>query len=188
MKMTRSTHTGTESFSMPAIPGDLVMHFPTDALAGPSAHPADFWLFDRSAEFFITSKFSDLPDWFVLHPSEMIDEVAKAKIREQEKGASFPDPFYVPNVWRVKEGDRIAFFCERPWTTPTENGWIIDIGENALVYWQLPDGSIPSMLEAFGASPTDDEKLKRWMQVASAKIAARGLPRSCALDWGIARL
>lgn len=172
---------------MPAITGDLVMHFPTDAIAGPSVHPVDFWLFDRPVEFAIISKLSELPAWFILHPTERMGELAQAMTGELRKGISFPDPFYAPNVWRVKAGDRIAFFCQRPWTTPAENGWIIDIGENALVYWQLPGGGIPNTLEASGASPTDDEKLERWIQVASAKIASMGLPRSCALDWGIAR-
>ncbi|MEI6279023.1 MAG: hypothetical protein WCQ16_06535 [Verrucomicrobiae bacterium] len=188
MKVLHSKYDGEETFSMPMQAGDLVMHFPTDALAGSSVHPADFWLLDRPVEFAITSKFSDLPPWFTLHPTEMEGELAQAMIGQLQGRASFSDPVYAPNAWRVKEGDRIAFFFERPWTKPTENGFIIDIGENSLVYWQLPGGGLPNMLDAFGASPAeDDEKRKRWMQEASASIGAMGLPRTCALDWGIAR-
>ena len=188
MKIVHSKDDGEETFSMPARAGDLVMHFPTNALAGSSGHPADFWLLDRPAEFVIASKFSDLPPWFTLHPTEMKDDLARAMIEEIQGRTSFPDPVHAPNAWRVKEGDRIAYFCERPWTDPTENGWIIDIRLNSLVYWQLPGGGLPNMLDAFGASPSDDdEKLKRWMRQASASIGAMGLPRTCALDWGITR-
>ena len=188
MKVARSKYNGEKASSMPAFAGDLVMHFPTDALAGPSVRPADFWLMDRNVEFLIASRFSELPPWFTLHPSEMKDELATAMIGKLEGQTSFPDPVYAPNVWRVKEGDRIAYFCDRPWTNPTENGWITDIGLDSLVYWQLPGGNLPDMLDAFGASPAeDDEKLKRWMREASASIGAMGLPRSCSLDWGITR-
>lgn len=165
------------------------MHFPMDALAGPSAYPADFWLFDRPVDFAITSKLSDLPAWFTLHPSEMQEEVART-MNEKLKGVkAFPDAVQAPNAWRVKEGDRIAFFCERPWTNPTENGWIIDISENALAYWQVPGGRLPELLDAFGASPSDDdERRKRWMRDAATKVASMGMPRSCSFDWGIPRM
>lgn len=186
MKITRSVYDGKESFTNPALKGDFVMHFPTDPLAGPSAKPSDFWLFGQPADFGIVSKFSELPAWFTLHPSEMQDQVAESVIPKLQGKALFPDPFYLPNLWRAKAGDRIAYFFERPWTNPSENGFVIDIAEDALVFWQLPDGSCPDLLDAPGESPSEnDEKLKRWMVEASTKVVALGLPRACSLQWGI---
>lgn len=186
MKITRAIYNGKESFLSPAMKGDFVMHFPIGHLAGPSARPTDFWLFGQLVEFGIVSKFSELPAWFTLHPSEMQYEVAEAMIPKLQGKASLPDPVYLPNLWRAKAGDRIAYFFERPWTNPSENGIVIDIAEDALVFWRLQDGRCPNLLDASGESPAEnDEKLKRWMVAASNKVVALGLPRACSLQWGI---
>lgn len=183
MKMTRSKFNGEELFSMPAMTGDLVSHYPLDLSVGSNVRPSDFWKFDRPAEFLVVGKFSDLPSWFTPHPTEMSGEVAETMIPKIRGQTVFPEPVYLPNAWRFMHGDRIVYVCDRPWTDPTENGWTIEMEESALVYWQLPNGSLPKILDASGALPTDDdEKLKRWIQSASAKIAAMGCPRSAALE------
>lgn len=189
MKISRSVYDGKEAFTMPVMKGDFVMHFPTDPLVGPSARPSDFWLFGRPAEFGIVSKFSEIPAWFTLHPGEMSAAVAEEMVPKLEGKTSFPDPVNLPNLWRAKAGDRLAYFFERPWTNPSENGFVIDIAEDALVYWQLPGGGCPDLLDAMGESPDEnDGKLKRWMGEASTKVLALGVPRECSLRWGIGSL
>jgi len=67
-----------------------------------------------------------------------------------------------------------------------ENGFIIDIAEDCLVYWQWPGGICPNLLDGPGEAPEEsDEKLKRWMQKASNHVMALGLPRVCSLQWAI---
>jgi hypothetical protein len=67
-----------------------------------------------------------------------------------------------------------------------ENGFIIDIAEDSLVYWQWPGGICPNLLDGPGEAPEEsDEKLKRWMQKASNHVMALGLPRVCSLQWAI---
>lgn len=189
MKISHSIYDGKASFKNPILEGDFIMHFPTDLLAEPSGIPSDFWLFGQPAEFGIVSKFSELPAWFTLHPSEMQDQIAEAMIPKLQGKAPFPDPIYLSNLWRAKAGDRIAYFFERPWTNPAENGFIIELAEDALVYWQLPGGSCPDLLDAPGESPSEnDEKLKRWMVDAATKVVAMGLPRACSLQWGLGHL
>lgn len=189
MRVVGSKYDGAETFEMPLMKGDLIMHFPFGPLACEFSRPADFWLLERPAELTITSKFSDLPPWFTLHPTEMGGELARAMLQKHHGRPPSGDLVRAPNVWTVKEGDRIAMFCERPWTNPEENGWVIEIGENCLVYWQLMDGGPPGVLEAFGAPPEDDdEKRQRWTRRALASVQAGGLPRTCSTEWRISRL
>ena len=57
----------------------------------------------------ITNRYSDLPDWFDLHPLEVSGGLVEWMRRRLDAGYEPDDPIDGPNLWRIRAGDRVAW-------------------------------------------------------------------------------
>jgi len=75
----------------------------------------DFWQMSDGDFVTITNRWSDLPTWFELHPSEVGGSAAFKMMGRLAAGYQPKEPMYAPNIWRVKAGDRLVWVSlERP--------------------------------------------------------------------------
>jgi hypothetical protein len=75
----------------------------------------DFWQM-RDGDFVtVTNRWTDLPPWFELHPSEVAGSAVFKIMKRLEAGYQPKESMYAPTIWRVKAGDRLVWVSsERP--------------------------------------------------------------------------
>jgi hypothetical protein len=75
----------------------------------------DFWPM-RDGDFVtVTNRWTDLPQWFELHPSEVAGSAVFKMMERLDAGCQPKEPMHAPTIWRVKAGDRLVWVSlERP--------------------------------------------------------------------------
>ncbi len=92
--------------------GEFVLWASTDSFLTSDQESAwkirEFWPL-RDGDFVtITNRWSDLPSWFELHPSEVGGSAVFKMMQRLTAGYQPKEPMHAPNIWRVKAGDRLA--------------------------------------------------------------------------------
>ena len=99
---------------MPLFEGDLVIHFLGSMFESENGGIGDFWVMTGGENFTITSNESDFPPGFELHPTEVSDGMTY-RMERLRSGWRPGEIVTAPNIWRVKEGDRVLLLGERSW-------------------------------------------------------------------------
>ena len=173
---------------MPLFEGDLVIHFLGSMFESENGGIGDFWVMKGGENFTITSNESDFPPGFELHPTEVSDGMTYRLMERLRSGWRPGEIVTAPNIWRVKEGDRVLLLGERSWLPGGEFCSVFEFSECALVFWLTASMQMPLPLEGMGAEPSmHDEKRMIWMKTAVDYVKRLGLPRSMAFEWRISR-
>jgi hypothetical protein len=99
--------------------GEIVFWVGTDSFLTSDQESAwrirDSWHM-RDGDFVtITNRWSDLPTWFELYPSEASGSIVYKMMDKLRAGHQPKEPMHAPNIWRVKAGDRLVWVSlERP--------------------------------------------------------------------------
>jgi hypothetical protein len=99
--------------------GEFVLWVSTDSFLNSDRESAwtirDFWPM-RDGDFVtVTNRWTDLPQWFELHPSEVVGSAVFKMMERLEAGYQPKEPMHAPTIWRVKAGDRLVWVSpERP--------------------------------------------------------------------------
>ncbi|SRR6266496_3119017 len=93
--------------------GEFVLWVGTDSFLTSDQESAweirDFWPM-RDGDFVtITNRWSDLPIWFELYPTEASGSAVYKMMDKLKAGHQPKEPMHAPNIWRVKAGDRLAW-------------------------------------------------------------------------------
>ncbi len=145
---------------------------------------ADIWELKNGDFITITNRYSDLPDWFDLHPTE----VSRPSVSRRKEQICLEELIEAPNIWRVFAGDRVVWVgLSRPGIM-SENGVLelVDFRENALIYGEPLDfsGEFPT----FGGF---ERKISieggRLLRAGWDALNRLGIPRIAAVDdqWSI---
>jgi hypothetical protein len=124
--------------------GDYILWLsPKNLLSAESFSIVDMWQLKSGDVVTITNKVADFPSWFELHPTETSGRLAIWMGRRLRAGYKPKDIMDVPNLWRIRAGDRLVWVGPiRPWLL-TENGvlGLIDIRTCALAIGESEKGS-----------------------------------------------
>ena len=159
------------------MPEEIVIHF---RLADPFAcrHQVnDFWVMNQEAQLTITSRRHDLPPGIVLH-----QECGDAHSLWMQSMYA-PEEVCPPNFWKVRAGDYLVIAG-----VAGESGdavRLLPFEENAVAYWQKPDGSLPLPLEGMAGPDSSDPRYVEILRRGAREVAARPMLRSFATGWSI---
>ena len=83
---------------------------------------ADIWEMRDGDRVTITNRPCDLPDWFELHPTEVCGRLVYEMMKKLKNGHQPKEKIDGPNIWRVRDGDRLI------WMGESRTGYQADLG------------------------------------------------------------
>ncbi len=175
--------------------GDMFIWFRFhDILSGTSSLGIlDLWILHEPTAATITTRSSDLPPWFALHPTETSNALAYRMQQRLQSGYSPTDPVDGPNIWRALAGDRVVHAGKaHGGDLPRRDGLITIYAfcEDAAVFGEPGETTIEDWI-AFGSpgpgEPTQDQI--RIGQAALEAVKRLGLPSEISISthWTLSR-
>lgn len=170
-------------------PGDFILWFRAKGIFADPEHAGtvlDIWEM-RDGDFVtITNRAEDLPEGFVLHPSEVCNRLAHEMVKRLNNGYQPGEIMEGSNLWRPKGGDRLVWVGpSRPGTESTGGVLsVLDFRECALAVGESNRIGIQDLF-AFGSlseSHRSPEAI-RMCQTAVEIVRKMGMPRTFALEW-----
>jgi hypothetical protein len=166
--------------------GEFVLWVSTDSFLTCDQESAwkirDFWPTHDGDFVTITNRWSDLPSWFELLPSEVGGNAAFKMMERLQAGHQPKKPMHAANIWRVKAGDRLVWVSlERPSEPVREilvckacalaSGESSTLGFDSPIHFAVPDEKdlSPSVAAA--------------MRAGFKAAVGLGVPRDFAEEW-----
>lgn len=144
---------GSESGLLRLNAGDLVIHLRSDCWGVGQLEVPDFWEMAKPSELLITSRGDEVPAGISPTKPSADDLVGD-----------------LPNVWRVREGGRVALVGERP---QGRIYLLFDFHESALVHWRYGKDDLPLPMQAMqDTAPSGSAENMEWMRLAVSKVAS----------------
>jgi hypothetical protein len=180
----RALRGGTVRWSCRA--GDYVLWVRTDSILTSNHRSAwtirDFWQMRDGDSVTITNRWADLPEWFGLHPTEVLGDATVEMTKRLSAGYLPDDPMEGPSIWRAKAGDRLVWVTTSDSSRPVSEildlrSCVVALGENGtfslerFVAFGAPEGD--------GLPPPDAAAMRAGFDAA----ASLGIPREFTPEW-----
>lgn len=147
---------------------------------------ADIWELKDGEKVTVSNRPCDFPDWFELHPTEVRNRLAREMMKKLETGYEPKEIMDGPNIWRLREGDRMIWMGESRAGYPDDFGLlqVFNFESSALVVGEPYDSGYESLIE-FGNVTDRWEKTKFSIKGKNAffLLTYLGVPRSFSPEW-----
>mgnify|MGYP000415735177 CR=1 FL=1 len=149
---------------------------------------ADIWELRDGDKVTISNRPCDFPDWFQLHPTEVCNRFAHEMMKKLKAGYEPKEVMDGPNIWRLRDGDRLIWMGESRTGYPDDLGLlqVFDFKSCALIAGEPHDSGFESFVE-FGSVTDRWEKTKASIKGQNAffLVTYLGLPRTFSPEWKI---
>lgn len=179
------------SLHLSVLPGDFLVWFRLPSpMADPSRHfdIVDLWELRAGERVLITNRVADLPAWFDLHHSEVAGVLAFDMLATLQAGHQPQVPLEGPNLWRVNNGDRVAWLGVDRDAQLAPNGVfsVIEFRANALVAGE-PQHMDLEAIATFGSMShaEPDPTALALCRAAVDYVRLLGAPRSWSQQWAL---
>jgi len=167
--------------------GDFLIHSRIEDIFTNKLSIIDIWELKDKQSAILTNRVEDLPNWFLLHPSEVRNLLAYKMLDKFNRGEYPSEPIDGPNIWRARAGDRIIWIGNRRPDIESVDGIlkIFNFRECALIIGE-PGDSMTDLIGFGGISENEDTKVKmEQVRNAISIIKEMGCPQSISVDWSL---
>lgn len=145
----------------------------------------DVWEMRDGDQVTITNRYEDIPGWFTLHPLEVCNRFIPPMQKLLDSGYDPPDPLEGANIWRIKDGDRLAWVGKLSPGLPQKGPILVDFRECALVIGENAGKITMDNIYKFGAQTKEKYTPSELAMICEAirAVFQLGMPRTFTPEW-----